>query len=119
MIDMAQTEILPAVMAYAANLAASINEIQAACEEADVSYETDALKETSALLAEAKKAVAALKDARQKAADQECPKCSAHSYHDDVMPAMAALRAPVDKLETIVDKDIWPIPTYADMLFEF
>ena len=119
MIDMAQTEILPAVMAYATNLAASINEIQAACEEADVSYETDALKETSALLAEAKKAVAALKDARQKAADQECPKCSAHSYHDDVMPAMAALRAPVDKLETIVDKDIWPIPTYADMLFEF
>lgn len=119
MIDMAQTEILPAVMAYATNLAASVNEIQAACEEADVSYETDALKETSALLAEAKKAVAALKDARQKAADQECPKCSAHSYHDDVMPAMAALRAPVDKLETIVDKDIWPIPTYADMLFEF
>ena len=35
------------------------------------------------------------------------------------MPAMTALRAPVDKLETIVDKDIWPIPTYADMLFEF
>ena len=93
--------------------------IQAACEDADVSYETDTLKETSALLAEAKKAVAALKDARQKAASQECPKCSAHSYHDDVMPAMTALRAPVDKLETIVDKDIWPIPTYADMLFEF
>ena len=119
MIDMAQTEILPAVMAYATNLAASVNEIQAACEDADVSYETDTLKETSALLAEAKKAVAALKDARQKAASQECPKCSAHSYHDDVMPAMTALRAPVDKLETIVDKDIWPIPTYADMLFEF
>ena len=119
MIDMAQTEILPAVMAYATNLAASVNEIQAACEDADVSYETDTLKETSALLAEAKKALAALKDARQKAASQECPKCSAHSYHDDVMPAMTALRAPVDKLETIVDKDIWPIPTYADMLFEF
>ena len=119
MIDMAQTEILPAVMAYATNLAASVNEIQAACEDADVSYETDTLKEASALLAEAKKAVAALKDARQKAASQECPKCSAHSYHDDVMPAMTALRAPVDKLETIVDKDIWPIPTYADMLFEF
>ena len=118
MIEMAQKEIFPAVMAFATNVAASINEIQAACEDADVSVETEVLKETSSLLAEAKKALTALKEARKTAADMECAKCSAESYHDDVLPAMSALRAPVDKLETIVDKDMWPLPTYEDMLFE-
>ncbi|MDD6797492.1 MAG: glutamine synthetase III [Clostridia bacterium] len=118
MIEMAQKEIFPAVMAFATNVAASINEIQAACEDADVSVETEVLKETSSLLAEAKKALTTLKEARKTAADMECAKCSAESYHDDVMPAMSALRAPVDKLETIVDKDMWPLPTYEDMLFE-
>ena len=39
-------------------------------------------------------------------------------YHDDVVPAMTALRAPVDRLEMIVDKEMWPMPSYGDLLFE-
>ena len=39
-------------------------------------------------------------------------------YHDDVVPAMDALRAPVDRLEMIVDKDMWPMPSYGDLIFE-
>ena len=42
----------------------------------------------------------------------------AHAYHDKVVPAMAALRAPIDELELLVDKDIWPVPTYGDLMFE-
>ena len=42
----------------------------------------------------------------------------AHAYHDAVVPAMAALRHPVDELELLVDKDLWPVPTYGDLLFE-
>ena len=38
--------------------------------------------------------------------------------HDAVMPAMEALRIPVDKLEMIVDKDLWPMPSYGDLIFE-
>jgi len=38
-------------------------------------------------------------------------------YRDKVIPAMRALRATADELETMVDADLWPIPTYADMLF--
>ena len=39
-------------------------------------------------------------------------------YHTDVCPAMAALRAPVDELEMLVDKEAWPMPSYGDLLFE-
>ena len=42
----------------------------------------------------------------------------AWAYHDKVVPAMTALRSPVDELELLVDKDIWPVPTYGDLMFE-
>ena len=42
----------------------------------------------------------------------------AHFYHDHVMPAMEDLRAPIDKLEMLVDKEVWPMPSYGDLLFE-
>lgn len=42
----------------------------------------------------------------------------AQAYHAQVVPAMEALRAPVDKLEMIVDKDLWPMPSYGDLIFE-
>ena len=39
-------------------------------------------------------------------------------FHDVVMTAMEELRTPVDKLEMIVDKDMWPMPSYGDLIFE-
>ena len=42
----------------------------------------------------------------------------ARYYHSDVVPAMEALRAPVDALEMIVDKEAWPMPSYGDLIFE-
>ena len=39
-------------------------------------------------------------------------------YRDHVKTAMEALRAPADALEMLTDKEIWPIPTYGDLLFE-
>ena len=42
----------------------------------------------------------------------------ARFYHFDVVPAMETLRAPVDRLEMIVDKDAWPMPSYGDLIFE-
>ena len=40
------------------------------------------------------------------------------AYRDEVKVAMDELRAPIDKLEMIVDKDIWPMPSYGDLIFE-
>ena len=41
----------------------------------------------------------------------------AEGYRDDVVPAMVALRKVADELETLVAADLWPLPTYAQMLF--
>ena len=38
--------------------------------------------------------------------------------HSEVVPAMEALRAPVDRLEMLVDKELWPMPSYGDLIFE-
>ena len=45
-------------------------------------------------------------------------KDQAEFYRDKVMTAMSALREPLDKLEMIVDKEIWPLPSYGDLTFE-
>ena len=42
----------------------------------------------------------------------------ANFYHDEVCPAMENLRRPIDKLEMIVDKEAWPMPSYGDLIFE-
>ncbi|MDD6571288.1 MAG: glutamine synthetase III [Thermoflexaceae bacterium] len=117
MLKMAQKEILPAVIAYATDLAASINEIKAASDAADISAETELLVDVSSRIAETKKAIKALQEAREAAEAIECPKKQAESYRDDVKAAMDALRKPVDELELLVDKSAWPIPTYGDLLF--
>jgi glutamine synthetase len=39
-------------------------------------------------------------------------------FRDRVVPAMDELRRPIDRAEMIVDKDLWPVPSYADLMFE-
>jgi len=48
----------------------------------------------------------------------ESGKEQAEYYHQVVFKDMAELRVPVDKLEMIVDKEEWPMPSYGDLLFE-
>ena len=117
MIDMAGKQIIPAVIKYTTALATSINTVKAACD-ADVSTQTELLMETSDLLTETKLALAKLEDITDHAAAMAEGREQAVCYHDDVRAAMDALRAPVDKLEMIVDKDIWPMPSYGDLIFE-
>lgn len=117
MIDIASKQIIPAVVKYAKSLADAINSIRAACD-VDVSVQTGLLKETSQLLTETKNALEALKVKTDVAGDMEEGEEKAQYYYHQVCPAMEALRAPVDKLEMIVDKEMWPMPSYGDLLFE-
>lgn len=118
MIDMASKQFIPAVIKYTTVLADSIGKIMTACPAADVSVQTELLTETSALLAETKKALETLTGAVEKCHVIEEARERAHGYHDQVVPAMKALRTPVDKLEMIVDKELWPMPSYGDLIFE-
>ena len=87
-------------------------------DRADTSVQAELLTETSALLSDMKVALAALADVVEKCGSMSEGKAQAHAFHDEVVPAMAALRAPADKLEMIVDKDLWPFPSYGDLIFE-
>ena len=58
-----------------------------------------------------------LDQARAHAAGTKGHQHQAEAYHHDVVPAMQALRVTADELETIVDAKLWPLPTYAEMLF--
>jgi glutamine synthetase len=118
MIDMAGKQIIPAVIRYTTQLAGSISAVRNACPEADVSTQTELLLESSDLLAETKTALSALEDATARCAAMESGKDQALAYHSEVVPAMEALRTPVDRLEMLVDKELWPMPSYGDLIFE-
>ena len=118
MIDIAGKQIIPSVIKYTTSLATSLSAVKGACADADVSVQTELLTETSALLSEAKVALAKLQEVTEQGVTMEEGREQAVFYRDEVKAAMDALRAPVDKLEMIVDKEMWPMPSYGDLIFE-
>ncbi len=116
MIDMASKQFIPAVIKYTKALADTVIAVKAAGVDATVQAET--LAEVSKLLVETKEANVKLSELVDKAASMAEGEKQARFYHFDVVPAMEALRSPVDKLEMIVDKEAWPMPSYGDLIFE-
>ena len=115
---MASKQFIPATIQYTTELANSINAIKSAVPDADVSTQTELLLEASALLTDTKVALAKLTDVTEKAAKMPAGKELAIFFKDIIREAMDELRAPVDKLEMIVDKKLWPVPSYGDLIFE-
>lgn len=115
MVDMANKMLIPATVKYTKKLADTVIAVKEA--GADASVQVEMLTEVSAKLSEMKKAAAELETITAKAADADSSEESAKAYKDDVMAAMAELRKPADELEDIVPKELWPMPTYGDMLF--
>ncbi len=116
MIDIASKHIIPAVMRFARNVAGTANEIKQA--GADATVPMNLLRETTQLLSETKMALAKLEEMTDTAAAMPAGKEQAEYYHRKVCAAMEELRAPVDRLEMLVDKEEWPMPSYGDLLFE-
>ena len=116
MIDMAGKQIIPAVVRYTKTLADTINAVKAA--GGDASVQTELLKSVSKKLAAMQKALAKLEKAEAKGSAMEDAKAQAFFYKDTVKVVMEELRTPADELEMIVDKEIWPIPTYGELMFE-
>jgi glutamine synthetase len=118
MIDMAQHQIIPAAVKYSTQLANSINAIKSASSAADVSVQADLLIDLCSTLASFKGKLNTLEKDAQVANAMPCDAYELGVYYRDVVfKAMEALRIDGDKLETIIDADLWPLPTYAQMLF--
>ena len=115
MLMMSKRQILPAVLRYAGSLSSVMSGVKAAGSVIrngsslldDLCGEIDQLKDCTDILA----SVLADKP------DADAPLLSARYMHDQVLPAMAALRTSADRLEQITDRACWPFPTYDELLF--
>ncbi|MCR4615154.1 MAG: glutamine synthetase III [Clostridiales bacterium] len=117
MIDMAKTQIAPAVERFTADIAKNAAAKKALDASVACAYETGLVKKLSALtdtivakVDELQGAVAALGDAKDIIAESAM-------IRDSVLPKMSELRTACDEAETITAKSYWPFPTYADILF--
>ena len=116
MIDIAAKQIIPAVVKYTKELADTVLAVKEV--GADASVQAEMLADISGLLTETKAALKKLEAVTEEAAGKEEGKVQSEFYHFSVVPAMEGLRTPVDELEMIVDKEVWPMPSYGDLLFE-
>ena len=117
MIDITTKQIIPAVIRYTTVLADSINAVQAV-GAIDVSVQLDLLKKCSALLKSTNSAMNKLSKAVARVPEIPEGRERAVYCKDTITKAMEELRTPVDELEMLVDKEMWPMPSYGDLIFE-
>ena len=113
--SMAKRQILPAAIQYSSRVAGALNAVKAAGGCADVHAKT--LDKVTSLIGELDSGIDGLDEALEKVEALDNPKKEATAARDNILPAMAKLRAAADELEKLVDADLWPLPTYAEMLF--
>ncbi|MDO4647603.1 MAG: glutamine synthetase III [Eubacteriales bacterium] len=118
MIDIATKQIIPAVIKYTTVLATSINQVTAANAMLDTSVQMELLTRASSLLKEVNSAMNELSGLVEELAKMTGNRERAEFANRKIVPSMEALRKPVDELEMIVDKEMWPMPSYGDLIFE-
>ena len=117
MLDMARKDFLPAVSAYSATLSAAALSKRALSAEIDCSFETELTARLGGLTAKALKCAKELESVVSRIAEYGGALAQADFCRDELLPAMAALRAVVDELETLTASAYWPCPTYGELLF--
>ncbi|BBX53134.1 glutamine synthetase III [Mycolicibacterium poriferae] len=111
-LELGTTVILPAAVRYQTELAQNVATLKAAGVDAD----TTMLGAVSAPIAELTAALGTLKAALSEHAGESALDEATHAQNA-LLPAMDAVRAAADKLETVVADDLWPLPTYQEMLY--
>ena len=117
MVSMAKNVIMPAAVKQSTQLAISINAIKTASAAVDVSAQEELLKDVCSTLVSFKAKLATLEKGIQDATAITDAYKQAVCYRDVVFTAMQDLRVDGDQLETMIDAELWPLPTYAEMLF--
>ena len=108
---------LPAINSYAAEVAGHINAIRSACAGADTDQQEELLRRLLLGIKEIDTQLRALGKLHHETLEIESEQEKANTYAHEVIPVMDRLRAAVDGLEVLVDRDHWPVPTYNDILF--
>ena len=116
MLSMAKTQIMPAVINYMTQVAQNVS-IMTSLEKFNIDAQSEMLTELNTLLNSLKRAIDELEIVHKETIQIEEGLEKAQAFRNNVLPKMEALREVADKLETIVDEKIWPIPTYSELLF--
>ena len=117
MSDMASRDILPAIEAYAADLAAAVSAKQSIMSDLPCTYEKSRIRKLSMLVDQIDDAVRVLEDALISLGLVSDVTTQANMIRDEILPDMNLLRAPVDEAETLTAAKYWPFPTYGELLF--
>ena len=117
MSDMASRDILPAIEAYAADLAATVSAKQSIMPDLPCTYEKSRIRKLSMLVDQIDDAVRVLEDALISLGLVSDVTTQANMIRDEILPDMNLLRAPVDEAETLTAAKYWPFPTYGELLF--
>ncbi len=117
MLEMARKQLLPAVNSYMSEVANTAATKLAVSEALSVRSETQTLTKLSADADAMSDAIDVLQDVVDAAEALTSESEKAVAFHDNVIPAMDALRAAADDAETICGEDYWPLPSYSKMLY--
>ena len=112
-LEIGTTAVLPAAIRYQTEVALNVS----ALKNAGIDADTTTLTEISAPVVELRSALATLWSALGDGHSGATATDEAKHAQDDLLPAMAAVRAAADQLEGLVADDLWPLPTYQEMLF--
>ncbi|MHC4961841.1 MAG: glutamine synthetase III family protein [Planctomycetota bacterium] len=115
MLDIAKRQIMPACVEYSGRLASSMGMV--ADSGVTCASMQKSLQKVCGLIDELDAGIESLEASVAKAQSVAKPNTQARAYRDTVVPAMGTVREAADALETIVDADLWPLPSYAEMLF--
>ena len=118
MLEMTIKDIIPAVSSYVKSLSDTVNAIRLVSQNIDTGCEVDIIEKLADLTSRAYAAYNAL-DKVEKIAVTKKDADAAFYYKNSVEPKMAALRKIVDEMEVLTARDVWPVPTYADITFKF
>ena len=105
------------MIAYSRELAETVTALKAA--GADAAISSALLTEINGLVASATKKLAALEAVTNETAGLEDLDQKAAAFRDKVFTAQVDLRKDIDALEGLLPSDLWPVPTYQEMLFDF
>ena len=117
MLKIANKQLIPAATTYMGDVASTAAAKQTVSESLSTRAETRLLTALSRYTDEMSDAADALKVVTDKVSALEDEAAKAHAFHDEVLPAMARLRAAADEAEELCDEDYWPLPCYSRLLF--
>ena len=117
MVNMVWKDILPAVSRYSASLADAAIKKEMLGAEVNTAFERETAAKLSGLMRDTAELAAAVSAANDRAMAAPDGLKRARVYHDEVLSAMEKLRACVDAMELLCERDVWPYPTYGDILF--